>query len=113
MRQDLKHRLVTWKNDTQTGEVKKVFVSESPVKKGEYIVKLEKGLSDTLAGKLNNVVVTKKYLTTAQEDSQKDPAADMYHVNRVIDSLDREFSDRYDQAVNEAFKDEVVRFSEI
>src|ERR1700733_5122138 len=101
MRQDLKHRLVTWKNDVQIGEIKKVFVSESPVKKGEYLVKLEKGLSDTLAGKLDKVVVTKKYLTTAQEDTQKDPAADMYHINRIIDSLDREFSDRYDQAVNE------------
>lgn len=113
MRQDLKHRLVTWKNDIHTGEVKKVFVSESPVKKGEYLVKLEKGLSETLSGKLKKVVVTKKYLTTAQEDTQKDPAGDMYHINRVIDSLEREFSDQYDQAVNEAFKDEVVHFSEI
>jgi len=113
MRQDLKHRLVTWKNDIQIGEVKKVYVSESPVKKGEFLVKLEKGLSETLAGKLNKVTVTKKYLTSAQEDNQKDPAADMYHINRIIDSLDREFSDQYDQAINEAFKDEVVKFSEI
>jgi hypothetical protein len=113
MRQDLKHRLVTWKNDTQIGEVKKVYVSDSPVKKGEYLIKLEKGLSETLSGKLNKVVVTKKYLTSAQEDTQKDPSADMYHVNRIIDSLEREFNDRYDQAVNEAFKDEVVHFSEI
>jgi hypothetical protein len=113
MRQDLKHRLVTWKNDLQAGEVKKVFVTDSPVKKGEYLVKLEKSLSDTLSGKLNSVTATKKYLTTAQQDANNDPASDMYHINRIIDSLEREFSDKYDQAINEAFKDEVVRFSEI
>ncbi len=113
MRQDLKHRLITWKNDVHSGESKKVFVSESPVKKGEYIIKLEKGLSENLAGKLNQVTVTKKYLTVAQQDTQKDPASDMYHLNRVIDSLEREFNDNYDQAINDAFKDEVVRFSEI
>ena len=113
MRQDLKHRLLNWKNDVHSGEIKKVFVSESPAKKGEYIIKLEKGLSETLAGKLNKVSVAKKYLTIAQQDAQKDPATDMYHLNRVIDSLEREFNDNYDQAINEAFKDETVHFSEI
>jgi hypothetical protein len=113
MRQDLKHRLVTWKNDVHAGELKKVFVSESPVKKGEYIIKLEKGTSETLSGKVSHVVATKKYLTAAQQDTQKDPASDMYHINRIIDSLEREFSDKYDQAINEAFRDEVVPFSEI
>ena len=113
MRQDLKHRLVTWKNDIHAGENKKVFISDSPEKKGEFIIKLEKGLSQTLSGKLNQVVVSKKYLTVAQQDTQKDPAADLFHINRIIDSLDREFGDRYDQAINEAFKDEAVRYSEI
>jgi len=113
MRQDLKHRLVTWKNDIHAGETKKVYISQNPEKNGEYLVKLEKGLSQTLAGKLNQVVVTKKYLTVAQQDTQKDPASDLFHINRIIDSLDREFDDKYDQAINEAFKDEAVRYSEI
>jgi hypothetical protein len=113
MRQDLKHRLITWKNDILTGEIKKVYVSESPVKKGEYLVKLEKSLSDNAAGKINGVKVVKKYLTSAQQDTQKDPSSDMFHVNRIIDSLEREFGDRYDQAINEAFKDELIHFSEM
>lgn len=113
MRQDLKHRLVTWKNDIHAGETKKVFISDNPEKNGEFLIKLEKGLSQNLAGKLNKVVVSKKYLTVAQQDTQKDPASDLFHVNRIIDSLDREFDDRYDQAVNEAFRDETVRYSEI
>jgi hypothetical protein len=112
MRQELKHRLITWKNDIHAGETKKVYVSESPVKKGELLIKLEKGLTETLAGKIK-VIVTKKYLTAAQEDTQKDPASDMYHLNRIIDSIEREFNDNYDQAINETFKDEAVRYSEI
>ena len=113
MRQDLKHRLVTWKNDLHSGEIKKVFVSESPVKNGEYIIKLEKTLSETLSGKINQVSVSNKFLTTAQQDGQKDPSSDMYHLNRIIDSLEREFNDRYDQAINEAFKDERVHYAEL
>ena len=113
MRQDLKHRLVTWKNDVHAGETKKVFVSDNPEKKGEFLIKLEKGLSQTLAGKLNKVMVSKKYLTVAQQDTHLDAASDLFHMNRIIDSLDREFDDRYDQAINEAFKDEAVRYSEI
>jgi hypothetical protein len=113
MRQDLKHRLITWKNDTLAGEVKKVYLSENPVKKGEYLIKLEKGLADNLAGKIAQISVTKKYLTAAQQDARKDPSADMYNINRIIDSLEREFGDKYDQAINEAFKDEALHFSEI
>ena len=112
MRQELKHRLVTWKNDTRIGEIKKVFVSASPLKKGEYIIKLEKALLETL-GEKNNVKVSRKYLTAGQEDTHVDPASDLYNVNRVIDSIDREFDDQYDQAINERFKDEVVPFSEL
>jgi hypothetical protein len=113
MRQDLKHRLVTWKNDLHSGEIKKVYISESPVKTGEFIIKLEKTLSETLQGKLNQVSVSNKFLTVGQNDSQKDPAADMYHLNRIIDSLEREFNDRYDQAINETFKDERVHYAEL
>jgi citrate lyase gamma subunit len=113
MRQDLKHRLVTWKNDVQAGEIKKVFVTESPEKKGEYLVKLEKSMNRTFGQSNKEVKVSKKYLTSGQVDAHVDPATDMYHVNRVIDSLEREFNDKFDATINETFKDEVVRYSEI
>ena len=113
MRQDLKHRLVTWKNDVHQSEAKKVFVSESPVKKGEYIIKLEKSIRQSIGGKNNEVIVSRKYLTSGQNDIRVDSASDLFHINRIIDSLDREFDDKFDQVVNETFKDEVVRFSEI
>jgi hypothetical protein len=113
MRQDLKHRLVTWKNDVHAGEIKKVFVTESPEKKGEYLVKLEKSMNRTFGQSNKEVKVSKKYLTSGQVDAQVDPATDMYHVNRVIDSLEREFNDKFDATINETFKDEVVRYSEI
>jgi citrate lyase gamma subunit len=113
MRQDLKHRLVTWKNDVHAGEVKKVFVTESPEKKGEYLVKLEKSMNRTFGQSNKEVKVSKKYLTSGQVDAHIDPATDMYHVNRVIDSLEREFNDKFDATINETFKDEVVRYSEI
>ncbi|HTI06905.1 MAG TPA: hypothetical protein VL832_00075 [Puia sp.] len=113
MRQDLKHRLITWKNDTHFGQTKKVFVSESPVKKGEFIIKLEKSTNASLAGKINEVKATKKYLTAGQNDTTVDAASDLYTINRIIDSLDREFDDKYDQAINEKFKDEAVHFSEL
>jgi hypothetical protein len=106
MRQDLKHRLITWKNDVHFGETKKVFVSESPVKKGEFLIKLEKSLN-------TEVNVSKKYLTAGQNDTNVDAATDLYNINRIIDSLDREFDDKHDQAINERFKDEVVHFSEL
>jgi len=113
MRQDLKHRLITWKSDVHFGETKKVFVSESPAKKGEFIIKLEKSLNETLGGKINEVKVSKKYLTSGQNDTNVDAATDLYNINRVIDSLDREFDDQHDQAINERFKDEAVHFSEL
>jgi hypothetical protein len=113
MRQDLKHRLITWKNDVHFGETKKVFVSESPEKKGELIIKLEKSLNETLGGKNNEVKVSKKYLTAGQNDTNVDASTDLYTINRIIDSLDREFDDKHDQAINERFKDEVVHFSEL
>ena len=53
MRQDLKHRLVTWKSDVHAGEIKKVYaVSESPAKKGELIIKLEKAMRGTFSVKI-------------------------------------------------------------
>jgi citrate lyase gamma subunit len=113
MRQDLKHRLVTWKSDIHAGEVKKVFVTESPVKKGEYLIKLEKSMNRSFGQNNKEVKVSKKYLTGGQVDAQVDPATDMYHINRIIDSLDREFNDQFDATINETFKDEVVRYSEI
>lgn len=113
MRQDLKHRLVTWKSDVHAGEIKKVYVSESPAKKGELIIKLEKAMRGTFGENNKEVKVSRKYLTAGQQDAHVDAATDMYHLNRVIDSLDREFDDKYDQTVNEIFKDEAVHFSEI
>src|SRR5579859_7625923 len=113
MRQDLKHRLITWKNDVHAGEAKKVYLSENPVKTGEYLIKLEKSMRGTFGKDNKEVKVSRKYLTAAQLDKQVDPASDMYHINRVIDSLDREFDDKYDQTVNEVFSDATVRFSEI
>jgi hypothetical protein len=113
MRQDLKHRLVTWKNDVHAGEIKKVFTSENPVKQGEYLIKLEKAMKNSFGPNNKEVKVSRKYLTAGQQDSHVDAATDMYHLNRVIDSLDREFDDKYDQTVNEIFKDEAVHFSEI
>jgi hypothetical protein len=113
MRQDLKHRLVTWKSDVHAGEIKKVYVTENPVKTGEYLVKLEKAMRGSFGENNKEVKVSRKYLTAGQRDANVDAATDMYHINRVIDSLDREFDDKYDQTVNELFKDEAVHFSEI
>jgi citrate lyase gamma subunit len=113
MRQDLKHRLVTWKSDIHAGEVKKVFVTDSPVKKGEFLIKLEKSMNRSFGQNNKEVKVSKKYLTEGQQDAHVDPATDMYHLNRIIDSLEREFNDQFDATINETFKDEVVRYSEI
>jgi hypothetical protein len=113
MRQDLKHRLVTWKSDIHAGEVKKVFVTESPVKKGEFLIKLEKSMNRSFGQNNKEVKVSKKYLTAGQVDTTVDAATDMYHINRIIDSLEREFNDEFDATINETFKDEVVHFSEI
>jgi hypothetical protein len=113
MRQDLRHRLVTWKNDVHAGEIKKVFVSDSPVKKGELLVKLEKSMGGSFGKDNREVKVSRKYLTAGQNDATVDGATDMYHINRIIDSVDSDFNDSYDAAINETFKDEVVHFSEI
>ena len=113
MRQALKHRLLTWKNDIHAGESKRVLLSESPIQQGEFIIKLEKTLLRPLGNDSANILVSKKYLTPAQSASAKDPASDLYHLNRIIDSLDREFNDKYDETINETFKDESVRFAEL
>ena len=113
MRQALKLRLKTWQNDTQAGETKRFELSASPMHDGEWEIKLEKAMHESLGNTKALLVVSQKYLTTAQSANQKDPASDIYHINRIIDSLDREFDDKYDQTINETFKDETVRFAEM
>jgi hypothetical protein len=113
MRQDLKQRLITWKNDVHAGESKRVMLSQSPLQQGESIIKLEKTMHRALGDHAAHIIVSKKYLTIAQSDNSKDPASDIYHLNRIIDSLDREFNDRYDETINDTFKDESVNFAEL
>jgi len=110
MRQELKHRLVAWKNDLHAGETKKVILSISPVKEGELLIRLEKGLTETQSGKMK-VLVTKKYVTEAQEDPRIDPAVDIDRLNRIIDSLEKEFNDRYEQVIDKTFS-EIMQFSD-
>jgi hypothetical protein len=109
MRQDLKHRLVTWKNETYPGEIRKVFISENPVTKGEYMVRLERSLN----GKLNHVSVCGKFLTEAQLDGHKDSSSDITHLNRIIQSLETEFNDRYEQVMHETFTASLTRFAHL
>jgi len=110
MHQELKHRLVTWKNDLHEGETKKVILSISPVKEGELLIRLEKGLAEIQSGKIK-VLVTKKYVTEAQEDPRIDPSVDIDHLNTIIDSLEKEFNTRYEQVIDKAFN-EIMQFSD-
>lgn len=113
MRPDLKQRLITWKNDLHAGETKKVFVSDSPLNDGEYIIKLEKTLSGTLAGKLNGVAVSNKFLTVTQHQALNDSTSDMDHLSTIINSLEKEFNDRYEQVVNDTFENKLKRYAEL
>src|SRR5882762_8820364 len=101
MHQDLKQRLLTWKNELHPGEIKKVFVSESPIKNGEYLIRLEKELSSTLSGKISQVKVSNQFLTVSQHNGQQDSSNDISHLGRIISSLDKEFNDRYEQIMHE------------
>ena len=107
MHQDLKHRLLAWKNDVHPGEIKKVFISDSPLNDGEDIIRLEKSLAGTLAGKVNSLTASGKFLTTHH------PSIDMDHLNSVIASLEKEFNDRYEQVMHETFKDSLIRFAQL
>jgi hypothetical protein len=107
MHQDLKHRLLAWKNDVNPGEIKKVFISDNPITRGEDIIRLEKSLSDTLSGKIETVTVSNKFSTTEH------PFNDLDHLNSVISSLEKEFNDRYEKVMHETFKDKLLRFSQL
>ena len=113
MRPDLKQRLIMWKNDLHAGETKKVFISDSPINDGEFIIKLEKTLSGTLTGKLGQVAVSNKFLTVTQHQVQSNSTSDIYHLNRIIDSLEKEFNDRYEHVVNETFENKLKRYAEL
>ena len=111
MRQALKLRLKTWQNDTQAGETKRFELSASPMHDGEWEIKLEKAMHESLGNTKALLVVSQKYLTTAQANLFKNPAIDLLQLNFIIESLDKEFQDKYDQAINDAFVEEVIRFA--
>jgi hypothetical protein len=107
MHQDLKHRLLAWKNNVQPGEIKKVFISDSPFTAGEDIIRLEKSLFNRLAGKGSPLTATSKFLTTRHLSN------DIDHLNSVIVSLEKEFSDRYEQIFHETDKADLARYAEL
>jgi hypothetical protein len=107
MHQELKYRLLAWKNDLHPGEIKKVFISDNPLTEGENIIRLEKSLSDHLSGKIKLVTVSNKFSTSEH------PAYDLSHLNCVISSLDKEFNDRYEKVMHETFADKLLRFSQL
>ena len=111
MHQDFKQRLLTWKNDLHPGEIKKVFVSDSPMHQGEYLIRLEKGLSGTLTSKVNEVKVSNQFLTVSQQHGQQDSSTDISHLNKIIYSLEREFNDLYEQIMHETFSDKLNRYA--
>jgi len=105
MHQDLKHRLLAWKNDVQPGEIKKVFISDSPFTAGEDIIRLEKSLSNRLPGKDSPITTSSKFLTT------RHLSHDIDHLNNVIVSLEKEFNDRHEQIFHETDKDDLARYA--
>jgi len=107
MHQDLKHRLIAWKNDVNPGEIKKVFISDSPFTAGEDIVRLEKSLSNTISGKTSPLTASSKFLTTRHLSD------DITHLNSVIVSLEKEFNARYEQIFHETDKDQLMRYAEL
>lgn len=107
MHQEIKHRLLNWKNDVHPGEIRKVFISDNPITTGEDIIRLEKSLSDTLSGKIKLVTVSNKFSTTDHYLS------DLAHLDSVIASLEQQFNDRYEQIMHETLEDKLVRFSQL
>jgi len=107
MHQDLKQRLLSWKNDVHPGEIKKVFISDSPINNGADIIRLEKTLSHAMQGMVNHITASNKFLTT------RHPTSDLDHLNSVIASLEKEFNDRYEQVMNETFRDKLTRFAQL
>lgn len=107
MHQELKHRLLAWKNDVHPGEIKRVFISDNPITEGEDIIRLEKSLSNRLSGKSSPITTTSKFFTTRHLSS------DIDHLNNVISSLEQEFRTRHEQIFHETDKDQLARFAEL
>ena len=107
MHQELKHRLLEWKNNVHPGEIKKVFISDNPITEGEDIIRLEKSLSNKLSGRSNPITTTCKFLTS------KHLSSDIDHLNSVISSLEREFNSRHEQIFHETDKDQLARYAEL
>jgi hypothetical protein len=107
MHQDLKHRLLAWKNDVQPGEIRKVFIADSPFTAGEDMIRLEKSLSNRISGKSSLLTTSSKFFTTRHLTN------DIHHLNSVIVSLEKEFSDRHEQIFHETCKDDLARFAEL
>jgi hypothetical protein len=107
MHQDLKHRLLAWKNDVQPGEIKKVFIADNPFTAGEDLIRLEISLSNRLTGKSSPLITSGKFLTTRHLSS------DIDHLNSVIVSLEQEFNHRHEQIFHQADKDQLTRYAEL
>ena len=107
MHQDLKHRLLAWKNNAQPGEIKRVFIADNPFTAGEDIVRLEISLSNRLTGKSSPLITSGKFLTTQHLSS------DIDHLKSVIVALEQEFNQRHEQIFHETDKDQLARYAEL
>ena len=107
MHQDLKHRLLAWKNDVQPGEIKKVFIADNLLTAGEDLIRLEISLSNRLTGKSSPLITSGKFLTSQHLTS------DIDHLNNVIVSLEQEFNQRHEQIFHETDKDQLARYAEL
>jgi len=107
MHQDLKHRLLAWKNNVHPGEIKKVFIADNPITAGEDIIRLEISLSNRLTGKSSPLITSGKFLTTQHLSS------DIDHLNSVIVSLEKEFIQRHEQIFHNTDKEQLARFAQL
>jgi hypothetical protein len=96
MRQDLKQRLVIWQKDLHDGESKRVMLLDSPAHNGEFVIQLEKSIQDANI----RFAIRKKCQTAAQANIFIDPVTDLLTLNDLIDSLDREFDEKYVRALH-------------
>jgi len=105
MRLDLKKVLNDWRNDKYKIGLRRVTYVNYPGREGEYVITLSEFLNVTLDGKNKDILVQKKFQTFAQADHGQNPEGDVIRAQQIIEQVNREFSERNENAINELFSD--------
>src|SRR5262249_25963049 len=99
MKQEFKMALVAWQDSLQDREIKKIEIYESPIKNGEYFLKLKQSTRISFGDEHVEIHCEGKLYTVGQTDSARNSKVDLHKLENAIRSITEECEKRIAEAI--------------